>query len=44
MVVADNHVYAFGLGIIHFFIGLDAAVEGNDKGETVLSRPVYSFI
>ena len=44
MMVADDHIDALGLGIIHLLDGLDAAIEGYDQAETVLGCPVNSFI
>ena len=42
--VADDHIDSFGLGIFHFLISLDAAVESDDQPETAVTRPVYSLV
>ena len=44
VVVADDEVDAFGVGVFDAFHGLDAAVEGDDKLEAVVSRIVDTFV
>ena len=44
MVVADDHVNPLGLGIVNFLVRFNAAVEGNDKPEAAVARPVYTLV
>ncbi len=41
MVVADDDIHPFSGGISYLVDGLDTAVEGDQKGEAVVGRPVY---
>ena len=44
MVVADNHIDSLVAGVFHLFDGLDAAIQGDDQGETVVRGPVDAFV
>lgn len=42
--IADDHIYALRGGIFNLLIGLDAAIQGDDKAETVVPGPVDALV
>ena len=44
MVVADDHVDALRSGVSDLFVGLDAAVEGDDQGESAVRGEIDALV